>query len=87
MEDFKMAGENEHIQKLIAARSAMVKARRDVANALIEPYTRGHTENMRTQFVELQSAIEAIDRAIGDENHLQSNPDQRPGVTIRVVET
>ena len=82
-----MAGENEHIQKLFAARSTMVKARREVADALAAPYKRGHTENMRAQFKELQSTIEAIDRAIGDENHLQSDPDRRPGVTIKVVET
>ena len=80
-----MAGENEHTRKLVSARSMMVKARRDVAGALAEPYKRGHTENMRTQFVELQSAIEAIDRAIADEKHIQSNPDQTPGVTIRVL--
>jgi hypothetical protein len=87
MEDFKMAGKNEHIEKLFAARLMMVKARREVADALATSFKRGHTESMRTQFIELQSTIEAIDRAIGDENYMQSNPDQRPGVTIRVVET
>jgi hypothetical protein len=35
----------------------------------------------------LQNTIEAIDRAIADENHMQSNPDQTPGITIKVVDT
>ena len=66
-----MAEENQHIQKLIEAREHHVKARRDIARTLAEPYKRGHPE-MRDAFKDLQSAIEAIDRAIADERRLVS---------------
>jgi hypothetical protein len=81
-----MAGENEHIQMLAAARLMMVKSRREFAEALAKPFKRGHTEDIGTRFIELQNTIEAIDRAIADENHMQSNPDQTPGITIKVVD-
>jgi len=62
-----MPQHNEHIKKLIAARRQVVAERRQVADALSEPYKKGHTENMRTSFIAVQNTIEAIDRAIDDE--------------------
>ena len=62
-----MADESEHVAKLVAARSRMVIERREVASALTEKYKRSHTDNMRELLVQIQSTIEAIDRAIADE--------------------
>lgn len=42
-----MAEENEHFQKLIAARDRQIEDRRNAAAALTKKYTRGHTEDMR----------------------------------------
>jgi hypothetical protein len=53
---------------------------------LAKPYERGETERMRTMFIELQSTIEAIDRAIVDEHKIEDKPDQIAGVTIKIVE-
>jgi hypothetical protein len=67
-----MANENEHLAKLVAARSRMVIERREVASALTEKYKRSHTDNMRELLVQIQSTIEAIDRAIADEKNMAS---------------
>jgi hypothetical protein len=64
-----MANENEHLAKLVAARSRMVTERREVASALTEKYKRSNTDNMRELLVQIQATIEAIDRAIADEKH------------------
>jgi hypothetical protein len=77
---------NEHIEKLKGARRRAVVDRRNVTEALTADYKRGHTENMRSRFMELQGLIETIDRAIADETQIESEeshvPD--PGLTIKV---
>ena len=74
MERSVMAEENEHIKKLIAARDREIAQRRDVAGALGEAYKRGHTENMRQVFIDIQNTIEAIDRAIAHEKLIAESP-------------
>lgn len=71
-----MDHENEHIKKLAAARSKAVIERRNVAKALTEDYRRGEIENTRSMFIALQSMIEAIDRAIADEKHIEIGENQ-----------
>jgi hypothetical protein len=67
-----MAAENEHIEKLIAARDKEVADRRDVAGAMAAQHQRGHAEDMREAIILIQNAIEAIDRAIADERRVAS---------------
>lgn len=57
----------EHADTLWAAREQMVTSRRSLAEALTKPYKGGETEGLRSRFVEIQGLIEAIDRAIVDE--------------------
>jgi hypothetical protein len=79
---------NEHIEKLKGARRRAVVDRRNVTEALTADYKRGHTENMRSRFMELQGLIEAIDRSIADETQIESEeshvPD--PGLTIKIIQ-
>jgi hypothetical protein len=65
-----MATENEHIEKLIAARDKEVADRRDVAAAMAAQHQRGHAEDMREAIILIQNAIEATDRAIADEQRM-----------------
>ena len=67
-----MANENEHLAKLVAARSRSTE-RREVASALTEKYKRSHTDNMRELLVQIQATIEAIDRAIADEKNMAND--------------
>ena len=67
-----MAEENEHVRKLIAARDQQVKQRRDLADALAQPYEGGETEGVRQAFIIIQSTIEAIERAIEHEEQLET---------------
>jgi hypothetical protein len=67
-----MAQDNEDTKNLATARESAVTQRRQLAVALGEPYKRGHTENMRDAFVAVQALIEAIDRAITDERHIEN---------------
>jgi hypothetical protein len=55
------------ISDLEAARATLVKARRNWASAMAAGYVKDETENALVKFVEIQAAIEAIDRAIEDE--------------------
>ena len=56
---------------------------RDVARALTEKYKRGQTTEMRELLVQIQTTIDAIDRAIADEKNMTSMPAQMaPGVKI-----
>lgn len=59
-----------HVEVLQKARDEMVKTRRDMADALSKPYDPGKTPRMRTTFIEIQSLIEQIDKAIADEHNL-----------------
>jgi hypothetical protein len=67
--------ENEHIRKLIAARDREVEQRRNIADALARAYERGETERMREAFINIQNTIEAIERAIEHEEHLEHEQD------------
>lgn len=67
-----MTDDNDHLAKLVAARSRMVAERRDVARALTEKYKRGQTNEMRELLVQIQATIDAIDRAIADEKNIAS---------------
>jgi hypothetical protein len=73
----------EHSNQLSAARDRLVADRRDLATALAGPYKRGHTENMRECFITVQATIEAIDRAVRDEqsNHFHKYSKKSP-VTV-----
>ena len=71
-----MTEENEHLNKLKTAREAAVLARRQLADALASDYKRGHTENMRSGFIETQALIEAIDKALDDEMAIGKKPMQ-----------
>jgi hypothetical protein len=66
----RMAEENEHIQKLIAARDREMRERREIAATLAQKYERGTTENYRERFITVQNAIEAIERAIAHEEFI-----------------
>lgn len=79
-----MDEQNEHTKKLAAARAELVSDRRNLAEALAQPYKRGHTENMRSSFVATQAAIEAVDRALIDEQAMagKSKPPIYPGPII-----
>ena len=65
-----MAEEIGHIRTLIAARVRELEHRRNTGKELAKNYTRGHTENMREAFVEIQDTIEAIERAISHEEYV-----------------
>lgn len=65
-----MTQDNEHVQKLIAARDREVAYRRDIAERLAEKYNRGDTENMREAFIKIQETIEAIERAVWHERYI-----------------
>ena len=56
-----------HIDDLKKARIRLVGDRRAFATALSGPYERGKSEEARAKIIEKQAAIEAIDRAIADE--------------------
>jgi hypothetical protein len=61
----------EHTDNLKKARAQLIGARRTFAQVLAGAYERGKTEEVRERFVEIQAAIEAIDRAIEDEKRSQ----------------
>jgi hypothetical protein len=67
-----MTDDNDHLAKLVAARARMVAERREVARALTEKYKRGQTNEMRDLLVQIQTTIDAIDRAIADEKNIAS---------------
>ena len=57
----------DHVEVLQKAREQMVKARRDLADGLSKPYDGRTTPGLRSSFIEVQSAIDRIDKAIADE--------------------
>jgi hypothetical protein len=68
-----MAQEIEAIKTLTAARDKLAEERRALAVAMALGYRRrrsddSHTDQMREAFIGIQNTIEAIDRAIADEN-------------------
>ena len=58
---------DEHIDNLRKARAQLIEQRRAFIQVLAGPYDRGKTEQAREGFIETQAAIEAMDRAIEDE--------------------
>ena len=67
-----MTDDNDHLAELLAARARMVTERREVASALTEKYRRSQTNEMRELLVQIQTTIDAIDRAIADEKNIAS---------------
>jgi hypothetical protein len=57
----------DHIGVLKKAREQMVKARRDAADILSQPFNRDKTPHAQTVFADAQDTIEQIDKAIDDE--------------------
>ena len=57
----------EHTDNLKMARAQMIEQRRAFTKVLAGPYDRGKTEQAREKFLEIQVAIETMDRAIEDE--------------------
>jgi hypothetical protein len=49
------------------AREHLVEDRRAFAKIIAAPFEREKTQDARARFIELQAAIEAVDRAIEDE--------------------
>jgi hypothetical protein len=60
----------DHVKVLEKAREQMVKARRDLAEGLSKPYDGRTTPGFRSGFIEVQAAIEQIDKAIADEQKI-----------------
>ena len=58
----------EHVDVLRAARSKSVLARREIAKSIAVAPTAAKGEEHRQKMVRVQSAIDAIDRAIADED-------------------
>jgi hypothetical protein len=60
----------EHVKVLQRAREQTVKARRDLAKVLAEPYDPRKTPESRTTLIEIQNVIDQIDKAIADERKI-----------------
>jgi hypothetical protein len=76
-----VAQENEHLKILAAARGKLIGHRRHVAGEIAEDSRRGFNDDQCNSLVLIQSAIEAVDKAIADET--QSAREQNKGVFIR----
>lgn len=64
------------VEKLLLARTAAVEGRRALVETLLQHNKGVLSTTYRRQLIELQSAIEAIDRAVADEkklNHKKSD--------------
>jgi hypothetical protein len=57
----------QHVAMLKKARERLVEDRRNFAKIIAAPFEREKTADARTRFIEMQMAIEAVDRAIEDE--------------------
>lgn len=58
---------NERLTTLIKARERMVEDRDGFAKVLAAPFDRDKAERARNRFIEIQSLVDAIDRAIAGE--------------------
>jgi hypothetical protein len=68
---------SKEIDTLTKAREQLVLQRRTIADALAGGYNRGATENQIELLVKYQNAIDAIDRALEDEQLAEpDDPDQ-----------
>jgi hypothetical protein len=61
-----------YVAELQKAREKMVQYRREMAVELCKPYERSTKRPAMQMFLNLQNVIEAIDRAISDEQRLGS---------------
>ncbi|KJC47438.1 hypothetical protein UP09_09700 [Bradyrhizobium sp. LTSP885] len=59
---------NERLETLKKARGRMIEDRDAHAKVLAAPFDREKAERARNKFVELQTLIDALDRAIAGEN-------------------
>ncbi|WP_426407530.1 hypothetical protein [Bradyrhizobium ganzhouense] len=59
---------NERLETLKKARNRMIEDRDQHAKVLAAPFDRDKAERARNKFVELQTLIDALDRAISTEN-------------------
>jgi len=57
----------QHAALLKKARERLVENRRNFSKIIAAPFEREKTNDARTRFIEMQTAIEAVDRAIEDE--------------------
>jgi hypothetical protein len=57
----------QHTELLKKARERLVEDRRDLAKTIAAPFEREKTRDAREKFVDIQAVIEAVDRAIEDE--------------------
>jgi hypothetical protein len=57
----------QHAALLKKARERLVEDRRNFAKIIAAPFEREKTNDARERFIEVQTAIEAVDRAIEDE--------------------
>ena len=64
---------DDHIRALHKAREQLTIQRRRYAKDLSSPYQKGTFEALRQGFVDTQTAMEAIDRAIKDEEQSPLN--------------
>jgi hypothetical protein len=61
----------EHTDNL--ARARLIEQRRAFVKVLAGPYERGKTEQAREKFLEMQTVIEVMNRAIEDEERSQGS--------------
>ena len=79
---------DDHVAALLRAREKLVRQRRSLATSLGEDQHRGHIDDRRSQFIEVQQTLEAVYRAIDDEQTLiralrtADRVRQMPDVTI-----
>ena len=64
----------EHTDNLKKARARLIEQRRAFVKVLVGPYERGKTDQARERFLDMQAAIEAMNRAIEDEERSQGSP-------------
>jgi DNA-binding SARP family transcriptional activator len=60
----------DYVETVKEARNRLVADRRSVLKQLAKPYERGATERAREALVAIQAAVEALDRALVDEEAL-----------------
>ena len=61
---------SDYEKVLEKAREEMVKARRNIADGLAKLYDGRTTPDLRSNFIDVQTTIELIDKAIADEQKL-----------------
>ncbi|HEX7925196.1 MAG TPA: hypothetical protein VF583_29810 [Bradyrhizobium sp.] len=63
---------SERLETLKKARDRMMEERDAHAKVLAAPFDRDKAERARSKFVEVQSLVEALDRAISAENSVSA---------------